>query len=103
MSATEQQYDEIIAPMLLEVARKCEELWMALVARVEWGPEDSGITQINNDAASVAQRLTQIAAHSKGNIDALCMSLIRHFDVSQSVVLGHFNKNAQSPSTGEPG
>src|SRR5690554_1481194 len=51
---TEQEYDEIIAPMLLEVARKVSELGMSLIARVEWEPGESGITQIG-DLNSIGQ------------------------------------------------
>lgn len=92
--ATEQQYDEIIAPMLLEVAKKCEELGVSLIARVEWEPGESGITQIG-DFNSIGQYLTLIAAHSHGNIDSLCLNLIKNRDVSQSIFLHSYNKEAR--------
>lgn len=85
--ATEKEYDEVIAPMLLAVARRCEELGMSLVARVEWEPECSGITQINVANAGIGQKLTQIAAHADGNFDALSVLAIKHFDCSKSAVL----------------
>lgn len=90
--ATEQEYDEIIAPMLADVAKRCEELGMSLVARVEWGPGDSGITQMNVDQAGIAQKLTQLAAHSHGNIDTLCIEAVKRFDCSQSMVLSRFQQ-----------
>lgn len=94
--ATEQEYDDIIAPMLLEVAKKCDELGMSLVARVEWGPGEAGITQIGK-MESVAQVFTQLAAHSRGNVDAALLGLIKRFDVSASVFLYKHNRlNASS-------
>lgn len=87
--ATEQEYDDVIAPMLREVAQRCSELGMSLVARVEWAPDEVGITQIGFDQnTGVGQKLTQLAAHSRGNIDALCINAMRQFDCSQSMVLG---------------
>lgn len=94
--ATEQEYDEIIAPMLADVAKRCSELGMSLIARVEWEPDEVGITQIGIDKNSgVGQQLTQIAAHSKGNIDALCVNALRRFDCSQSVVLHDYQKQSE--------
>jgi hypothetical protein len=93
---TEKQYDEIIAPMLRDVAMKCDEMGMALVARVEWKPDESGITQIGNLEASPAQRITHLAAHANGNIDALCLAILRQFDVSQSIFLYQHQKRNRS-------
>lgn len=44
--ATEKQYDEIIAPMLAEVAAKCKELGMSLIARVEWEPGKAALPRL---------------------------------------------------------
>ena len=57
--ATEQQYDEIVAPLLAEAAKKAHELGMSLIARVEWEPGESGITQIG-DLSSIGQFMTQM-------------------------------------------
>jgi hypothetical protein len=84
---SEKDYDDIVAPMLADVARKCQELGMSLIARVEWAPGESGITQIGDLGASAGQWLTQYAAHSHGNVDKLCLSLIKQKDVSQSIFL----------------
>lgn len=89
--ATEQEYDDIIAPMLAEVARKAHELGMSLIARVEWEPGESGITQIG-DLSSIGQYMTQMAAHSHGNIDKMLLTLIKNRDVSQSMFLHMYNK-----------
>lgn len=89
--ATEAEYDDIIAPMLLDVAKKAKELGMSLIARVEWEPGESGITQIG-DLSSIGQLLTHAAAHSHGNIDALCTHLIKNCNVEQSMFLHSHNK-----------
>jgi hypothetical protein len=91
--ATEQQYDEIIAPMLLAVADRCRELGMSVVARVEWAPGEIGVTQVVPEDAGIRQKLTQLAAHAKGNIDALCISLLRRHDCSQSIFLAKHMKD----------
>lgn len=92
--ATEQQYDELIAPKLAEVGMLCANLGMSIVARVEWAPDQSGITQIVPDTAGVGQKLTQLAAHSRGNIDSLLIAAMRKFDYSQSVFLYPYRKSA---------
>jgi hypothetical protein len=89
--ATEREYDEVVAPMLREVARLCQEHGLSLVARVEWASGDGGITQVTAAGASPAHRLTQLAAHACGNFDALAMSALKHFDCSQSAFLARFN------------
>lgn len=85
--ATEQQYDEVIAPKLAEIARLCTELGMSIVARVEWQPGESGITQVVPDDAGTGQKMTQLAAHSHGNVDTFCIAMVMRFDVSQSIFL----------------
>lgn len=88
--------EEIDAPMLLEVARECEELGISLIARVEWEPGESGITQTGSTSFhSIGQYLTQIAAHSHGNIDKLCLTLLKNRDVSQSIFLASYAQEAR--------
>lgn len=88
----EEQYDEIVAPLLSEAARKAGELGMSLIARVEWEPGEAGITRIGDPKSSVAQFMTWQAAHSKGNIDGMLLNLIREYDVSASIFLHDHNK-----------
>lgn len=94
--ATEREYDEIVAPMLREVARQCQEHGLSLVARVEWASGDGGITQITAANASPSHRLTQLAAHARGNFDALAMGALKHFDCSQSAFLARFNQHGRA-------
>jgi len=91
--ATEQEYDDIIAPMLADVAKRCQELGMNLIARVEWEPGESGITKIGiGSDAGIGQKLTELAAHSHGNLDTIVIEAIRRYDCSQTIVgnmMGH--------------
>jgi len=90
--ATEQEYDDIIAPMLADVARRAEELGMSILARVEWEPGETGITQAGS-MASVGQNMAYYAIHSHGNIDKMILSMQRAgIDFSQSIYLHTFNK-----------
>lgn len=90
--ASEQQYDDIIAPMLADVALKAKELGMSFVARVEWEPGESGITQIG-PMDSIGQRITSYAARCNGNIDAMLLGLLKSgVDCSASMFLASYNK-----------
>ena len=89
--ATEAEYDEIIAPLILDVAKRCKELGMSIIARVEWADGGRGITQLGIAQGSPnAQFVTQLAAHCDGNVDNLCLNLISRFDVSASMFLHSF-------------
>lgn len=89
----EKQYDEIIAPMLKEVALKCEELGMAMVSRVEWKPGEAGITQIGDNNWSASQKLAHRACLARGNVDSLCMSLLKEPGADSSMFLRNFLKD----------
>jgi len=90
--ATEQEYDDIIAPMLSDAAKRAEELGMSLLARVEWEPGETGITQVGS-VNSIGQKMAYYAIHSHGNIDKMILSMQRAgIDFSQSIYLHTFNK-----------
>jgi hypothetical protein len=92
--ATEQEYDDIIAPMLAEVAKKADALGMSLIARVEWEPGESGITQIGS-FDSIGQKITRFAAHCHGNIDAMLLGLLRSgVNCSASIFLHSYQKGS---------
>lgn len=97
--ATEQEYDEIIAPMLADVANRAAELGMSLVARVEWQPGEAGIMQIGQ-MASAAQIMTQYAALSRGNIDSMLIGLLKVVDCSQSMFLHSYANPARGGDHG---
>ncbi|WP_209020919.1 hypothetical protein, partial [Shinella sumterensis] len=77
----------IIGPMLTDLAKKASDLGMSLVARVEWAP-DEGETTHAGHVTSATQVLTQHAALSRGNVDAMLLHLINSgVDCSQSAFL----------------
>jgi len=85
--ATEKEYDEFIGPMLTELAKKASDLGMSFVARVEWAPNEGETTHAGH-VTSATQVLTQYAALSRGNIDAMLLHLIKSgVDCSQSTFL----------------
>jgi hypothetical protein len=65
---------------------------MSLIARVEWGPGEAGITRIGDPKSSCAQFMTWQAAHSKGNVDAMLLGVVREYDVSASLFLHRHNQ-----------
>lgn len=83
---TEQEYDEQIAPMLAEVAKKVSAMGGSMVARVEWAKDEAGITHIGiTEQSGVGQQLTDLAALCRGNFDLLCIEAGKRFDLSQTV------------------
>lgn len=65
--ATEQEYDERIAPMLLKVQSECMALGMAMVARVEWGAEgNAAIVTAHQEGQSEGQWCAWRAATDHG-------------------------------------
>lgn len=84
---TEKEYDEQIAPALLDLANKVAAMGGSFVARVGWAPFEAGTTTAGfTDGTDVGQNLTRIAARCNGNLDALVMQCMRHGDVSQTIV-----------------
>lgn len=83
----EQQYDAEIAPLLLAVAKKCQELGFPMVASVEWEPGETGRTETHppwgkNGFPSAKQRLVHYAARCNGNIDAMLIAVLRDAEKS---------------------
>lgn len=80
----EEIYDAEIAPELLKLMKRCQELEMAFVACVEYDPANQGYGRTEyqppDEAGklSAAQRLVHWAARSEGNIDKLFMACDRH-------------------------
>ncbi len=93
--ATEHEYDEQIAPLLLAVARKCDELGMTLVAKAEWAPGEGGVTFTGVDRMGCEQQLTRYAAFARGNFDALARKLKKDFGHGGSWVLWQLGKRLQ--------
>lgn len=85
---TEQEYDEQIAPALLDLANKTAALGGSFVARVEWAKDESGITAagIEKGVTGVGQWMTYIAANANGNLDAFYYRSAKQFDLSPTIV-----------------
>lgn len=71
-------YDREVAPVLLELARKCEGSGMSFLAMVEWAPDETGQTMSVRDNASIALRMALWAMQAKGNADALITQMQKH-------------------------
>lgn len=79
----EQIYDAEIAPKLLEISKRCQELGFAFVANVEWEVGETGRTEFcpatdgTGTRPSAKQLLVHYAARCHGNIDAMLMAVVR--------------------------
>ena len=75
---SEQVYDDLIAPKLLEVAAICHEHGMPFVAQVEYAPGDYGMTADlpARDERSLPMDWMHVAARSRGNADLLIGHLV---------------------------
>lgn len=81
----EEIYDAEIAPALLKISQRCQELGFPFVACVEWEQKEGqrGRTEFcpptNNPETrpTAAQLLVHYAARSNGNVDALLMGVMK--------------------------
>lgn len=72
----EAAYDKEIAPELLRIARRCEELGLSFVAQVAWGDQEGGSTVKLTDELWPASRIAAYAARANGNADHLIKWLL---------------------------
>lgn len=85
-------YDAEIAPALLAISQRCQELGVPFVAAVEYKPGEVGQTMYVPEAACIAMQITLRGAASRGNFDGMCISLLRYLhrmgiDASASMFL----------------
>lgn len=73
----EEIYDAEIAPKLLELCKRCQELGFSFAANVEWEVGETGRTESQQPTASAKQLLVHWAARCNGNVDALIMAIDR--------------------------
>ena len=71
-------YDHEIAPVLMELARKCEDNGVSFVATVEWQPGETGETATIQESAGIKLRMAHWAVAAHGNADALIGALVKH-------------------------
>lgn len=98
MKTNEQIYDEEIAPELMRLAKRCEELGFSFCANVEWEPGETGRTAVQMPDAGCKQLLVHWASKCNGNVDALIMAIDRHareHGHSSSYLYQLGNKNVQ--------
>lgn len=102
MTTHEQFYDEHIAPALLEIAKKCQDNGLSMVASVQFGPgaQDRGTTKVLQADASMAMVMVHNCAMAAPNVDSFMISLDRYcrehgIDTSASMYLSRFNGNAE--------
>lgn len=87
----EQFYDDHVAPVLLDLAQKCNEHDMAFVAAVEYNPGEVGKTAQMTPDAGVAISMAYMGVKSAPNIDSFMINMSRwcrekKVDISQSVI-----------------
>ena len=75
---SEQLYDEEIAPVLLELSRKCEARGVSFIAVVEYERGARGRTSTISDGAGLEMRMLDFCARTAPNIDGYVISLIRY-------------------------
>ena len=82
---SEQFYDEEIAPVLMELAKKCNERGIPFVAVVEYEQGNFGTTADLPEQRGLPMDWAYVAARSNGNAD---------------VMIGHIAKQAQQAGHG---
>lgn len=74
---SEADYDREIAPDLMRLAKRCEELGMPFVASVEYEPGSRGTTAAAIAADNIAMQVIWRAARLGNNLDGLMIELAR--------------------------
>lgn len=73
---SEQIYDEEIAPVLMELAKKCKDAGIPFLAVAEYEPGSFGTTADIPTGSSYPISWAYAAARSNGNVDALINHLV---------------------------
>ena len=74
----EKFYDDEVAPVLLDLARKCHANGISFVADVEWEPGESGTTTLLAEPHSFSIEMSAICARANNNADAMIMHMMRY-------------------------
>lgn len=80
----EEFYDREVAPVLLGLAKQCQQRGMSFLASVEYDPENGGRGRTDfqmpdeGGKLSSAQRIVHWAARANGNIDSFFIACDRH-------------------------
>lgn len=74
----EEFYDDEIAPVLGDLAKRCQENGLSFLAVVEWAPGETGRTFSQSPPAGLGIMSANIAAQANGNADSLIMALMKY-------------------------
>lgn len=97
MSENEKWYDEEIAPMLLEISKRCEgQGGLSFIAVVEYEAGQRGRTATIAEDAGLEMRMLDFCAQAGTNIDAYIIALIRYcrsknIPTDSSIVMNRMN------------
>lgn len=78
MTENEQWYDDEIAPLLLEVARRCKTRGVSFIGAVEYNPTDYARTTTFATDAGLAIRMLDFCAQAGTNVDGYIIALMRY-------------------------
>lgn len=78
----EDWYGSEIAPKLLELADRCRERGMAMVATVEYEPGKRGSTMAMPDGAGLAMQMMRLCANAGENVDGYMIALRKFCDAN---------------------
>jgi hypothetical protein len=74
----EEFYDKEVAPVLADLARKCNARNMSFVTAIEFEPDDTALTLMMGPDPGLAITMMYMCAKAGVNIDAYLIGLIRH-------------------------
>lgn len=101
MTTNEQWYDEEIAPILLEISKRCEGRGVSLLAVVEYEHGHRGRTATMAGDAGLEMRMLDFCARSGTNVDSYTVALIRYcrergIPMGGSIVLNRMGASEKS-------
>jgi len=64
-------YDREVAPVLMDIAKKCQDNGLSITTMVEWDPGETGRTAALTAEAGFGIRMAEAAMQARGNVDSL--------------------------------
>lgn len=71
-------YDAEVAPVLLNLAKRCQDNGLSIAAMVEWDPGETGRTAAITAEAGFGIRLAEAAMQAHGNVDSLIFAVQKY-------------------------
>jgi hypothetical protein len=71
-------YDREVAPVLMDLAKKCQDNGLSIAAMVEWEPGETGRTAALSADASFGIRMVEAAMQARGNVDSLIFAIQKY-------------------------